>query len=59
MKTKYDQRLAEMRAQWMIWSATTDTSTWESTLFFKVLDEKERALVRLRKALHARLKVES
>jgi len=56
MNGAYTNRLAEMRARWVLWSATTDTSSWEATFFFNVLDEKDRELAELRKAYAAALK---
>jgi len=51
MTAEKTRRLAEMRARLMEWSATADTSTWESTFFFQLLDEKDRELRELRKKL--------
>jgi hypothetical protein len=44
-------RLAEIRTQWMMWSAREDTSTWEVTFFLKLLEQKDREIAELRKAL--------
>ena len=51
MQAEYTKRLAEIRSQWEMWSALTDTSAWESTFFFEVLEQKERELSELREIL--------
>ncbi len=50
-KTQDATRLAELRAQWESWSATTDTSTWESTFFFGMFDRQNQEIAALRRAL--------
>lgn len=51
MQAEYTKRLAEIRAQWELWSALTDTSSWESTFFFTLLEQKDRELTELRDML--------
>ena len=48
---RQNKRLAEIRAQWLNWSALTDTSTWESTFFFELLDQKNRQIRRLKQLI--------
>jgi hypothetical protein len=50
-KNYYTRRLASIRTQLMRWSATHDTSTWESAFFLEVIDRKNREIARLRRAL--------
>jgi hypothetical protein len=54
VQAQYTKRLAQIRAQWEIWSAQMDTSQWEATFFFNLLDQKERELLELRKLLSKR-----
>ena len=49
MQAEYTRRLAEIRMKWELWSALTDTSQWEATFFFNLLEQKERELADLRK----------
>jgi len=44
-------RLADIRSRWMMWSVVTDTSLWEATFFFELLDKKDREISKLRNAL--------
>jgi hypothetical protein len=45
------QRLAEIRTQWMMWSATADTSNWEVTFFLTLLEQKDQEIADLKRAL--------
>jgi hypothetical protein len=47
----HSRRLAEIRAQWMMWSAAADTSSWDVTFFLMLLEQKDRQIAELRKAL--------
>lgn len=37
------QRLAHIRAQWLMWSALTDTSAWDVTFLLSLIDGKNEA----------------
>lgn len=50
------KRLAELRMQWMAWTAVTDTSNWESTFFFKIFDYQNQEIAALRRALRQKKK---
>ena len=38
------KRLADIHARWMTWNAMADTSTWEVTFFFELLEKKNREI---------------
>ena len=51
--TGTSRRLAEIRRQWMLWSAVIDTSTWEVTFFLNLLEQKNGEIAMLRKRLRS------
>jgi hypothetical protein len=48
------RRLADIRTQLLVWSATRDTSNWDATFFLALLDRKNQEIAQLRKRLPAR-----
>jgi len=51
MTAQETRRLAHIRASWEQWCATADTSNWEATFFFHLLDEQDREIRDLHKKL--------
>jgi hypothetical protein len=45
------RRLAEIRAQLLLWESGRDISQWESTFLIQLLDQKDIEIARLRRAL--------
>jgi len=39
MNAEQSKRLAGLRADWTRWSTVMDTSSWDSTFFFNLIDE--------------------
>jgi hypothetical protein len=48
------ERLLALRSQWEMWSAVLDTSQWDVTFFFKLLEQKDKELAELRRDLSTR-----
>jgi hypothetical protein len=48
MEIQTDRRLANIRAQWMTWSALTDTATWDTTFLLQIIDSQNREIEALR-----------
>ena len=50
MNTKVQDHLANIRMQNAKWTALVDTSSWESTFFLHLVDDKNREIRKLKTA---------
>lgn len=52
MTSDQKRRLQALREQWIQMSAVRDTSSWDFTFFFRLLDEKEGEILQLRQLVN-------